>query len=177
MVVQTMDDHALEEHRRLKDEFFATHAQSPITEENRAGFDGLSYYAPSPELVFSVVPEAIEHTDVAIATTTGSERTYTRVATATVAIGDAGVTLGLFSTGHPGLFLPFRDATSGTDSYGAGRYLDLDAEDDGTVTIDFNYAYAPFCAYNDAYSCALPPVENWIDVPIEAGERNPTSET
>lgn len=177
MVVQSMDNHALEEHRRLKDEFFATHGQSPIRDEDRSPFEGLTYYDPNPDLVFSVVPELTEHETVVIGTTTGSERTYTRVATATVAIAGVDVTLGLLSTGHPGLFLPFRDATSGTDTYGAGRYLDLDVDEDGTITIDFNYAYAPFCAYNDAYSCALPPTENWLDVPVVAGERSPTSRT
>ena len=79
--------------------------------------------------------------------------------------------LSLFDTGHPGLFLPFRDTTSGRETYGGGRYLDLDPNEDGTVTIDFNLAYSPFCAYNDGYSCALPPAENWMQVPIEAGEK------
>jgi uncharacterized protein (DUF1684 family) len=173
MVVQTMDDHALEEHRRLKDEFLATHRQSPLPPEAREGFDGLSYYPPDAALVFQVHAHPLEPEPVTIGTTTGEMRTYSRVATATVEIEGDEVTLGLFSTGHPGLFLPFRDATSGNETYGAGRYLDLDVADDGAITIDFNYAYAPFCAYNDAYSCALPPPENWIDAPIEAGERLP----
>ena len=82
--------------------------------------------------------------------------------------------LALLATGHNGYFLPFRDATSGNETYGACRYLDLEPAPDGSVTVDFNYAYAPFCAYNDAYSCALPPQENWLEVPVRAGERNPT---
>ena len=173
MVVQSMDTHALEEHRRLKNEFFASAGQSPIRDEDRNSFAGLAYYDPNPELVYSVTPDRADPMAVAIGTTTGSERTYTRVATATVTVAGVDLTLGLFSTGHPGLFLPFRDSTSGTDTYGAGRYLDLEMSEDGSVTIDFNYAYAPFCAYNDTYSCALPPTENWLDVPIEAGERLP----
>jgi len=176
MVVQSMDNHALEEHRRLKDEFFGTHSQSPIRDEDRSTFEGLTYYRPNPDLVFAIIPEPTEPEPIVIATTTGTERTYTRVATARVTIAEVDVSLGLFSTGHPGLFLPFRDATSGTETYGAGRYLDLDVEEDGTVAIDFNYAYAPFCAYNDAYSCALPPTENWLDVSVEAGERSSTAQ-
>jgi len=74
--------------------------------------------------------------------------------------------------GHPRLFLPFRDATSGVETYGAGRYLDVDPEPAGTVVVDFNMAYNPFCAYDDASSCALPPYENWLPVPIRAGERH-----
>jgi uncharacterized protein (DUF1684 family) len=79
--------------------------------------------------------------------------------------------LQLYDTGHPGLFLPFRDATSGRETYGGGRYLDIQPNDDGTVTLDFNLAYSPFCAYSDGYSCALPPTENWMSVRIEAGEK------
>ena len=68
------------------------------------------------------------------------------------------------------LFLPFRDSTSGHESYGAGRYLELHPHGDDVV-IDFNYAYNPNCAYDPSWSCPLPPVENWIKVPIRAGER------
>jgi uncharacterized protein (DUF1684 family) len=85
-------------------------------------------------------------------------------------IGEGTVRLTLLSTGHERLFLPFRDATSGSETYGAGRYLDLEAPGNGTVTIDFNLAYNPFCAYRSSYSCALAPTENWLTVPIEAGE-------
>jgi uncharacterized protein (DUF1684 family) len=78
--------------------------------------------------------------------------------------------LTLYSTGHPGYFIPFRDQTSGDTTYGAGRYLDVEPNGDGTVTVDFNYAYNPSCVYSDGYSCPLPPIENWLKVPIEAGE-------
>ena len=71
-----------------------------------------------------------------------------------------------------GLFVPFRDATSGIDSYGAGRYLEVEPPDaDGEVEVDLNYAYNPFCAYNPNWSCPIPPIENWLPVPIRAGER------
>jgi uncharacterized protein (DUF1684 family) len=70
------------------------------------------------------------------------------------------------------LFLPFRDATSGRETYGAGRYLEVDPPDaDGRVVVDFNLAYNPYCAYNPDWSCPIPPGENWLDVPIRAGER------
>ncbi|MEN8234089.1 MAG: DUF1684 domain-containing protein [Actinomycetota bacterium] len=169
-----MDTTALLEQRAAKDEFFQHSTQSPVPAGERASFNGLSYYDPSPDLAFTVPVDVVESEPIQIGTTTGEERTYHRVATATVAVEGTDVTVGLYSTGHPGLFLPFRDATSGNDTYGAGRYLDVEPNGDGTVTIDFNYAYAPFCAYSEAYSCALPPFENWLDVPIRAGERNPT---
>jgi len=69
------------------------------------------------------------------------------------------------------LFVPFLDATSGTETYGAGRYLDLDPEEDGTYTLDFNLAYHPSCVYDPRFSCPLTPPENRLPIRIEAGER------
>ena len=74
-------------------------------------------------------------------------------------------------TGH--LFLPFQDETSGRETYGAGRYLEVPVLEDGQLLLDFNYAYHPFCAYNPGYSCPIPPFENRLPVAIRAGERNP----
>ncbi|MGI9667996.1 MAG: DUF1684 domain-containing protein [Acidimicrobiia bacterium] len=164
---------ALNDHRSRKDRFFAEHEQSPIRHEDRAAFSGLAYFDPDDSLRWTVTVDETPPEPVTIATTTGDQRTYQRVATATVELNGVDTILALYSSGHPGYFMPFKDATSGKESYGAGRYLDLEPNSDGTVTIDFNYAYAPFCAYNDMYSCALPPAENWLDVPIRAGERNP----
>jgi uncharacterized protein (DUF1684 family) len=159
------------EYRKQRNDFFRNAHESPVPHDERDDFDGLAYFEPDAGLVFEVALDRVEPTEVTIATTTGDERTYVRVATATVAIEEADTTVALYSTGHESLFLPFRDATSGKESYGAARYLDIQPEGDGTVTIDFNYAYAPFCAYSDRYSCALPPAENWLTVPIRAGER------
>jgi uncharacterized protein (DUF1684 family) len=69
------------------------------------------------------------------------------------------------------LFLPFLDGTTGADTYGAGRYLDLEPDDDGTWTLDFNLAYHPSCVYDPRFSCPLTPPENRLPVRIEAGER------
>ena len=72
------------------------------------------------------------------------------------------------------LFLPFKDPTNGVESYGGGRYLDLQKSDiiDNKVTIDFNKAYNPYCAYSEGYSCPIPPSENHLPVKVEAGEMN-----
>ena len=69
-------------------------------------------------------------------------------------------------------FLPFVDATSGKETYGAGRYLDIELTHDGEIVVDFNYAYNPYCAYNEQWSCPLTPFENRVQVPIRAGEKN-----
>jgi uncharacterized protein (DUF1684 family) len=160
------------EFRDEKDHFFKHAPQSPLPEHDRDDFSGLSYFEPNEDLAFSVGLEPVEPTDVQISTTAGDQRMYARVATVTFTVADEDTTLSLYSSGHEGLFLPFRDATSGAETYGAGRYLDVVPNEDGTAVIDFNYAYAPFCAYSDRYSCSLPPQENWMSVAIRAGERN-----
>ena len=70
-------------------------------------------------------------------------------------------------------FLPFRDATSGPETYGAGRYLDAEITSDGRVLLDFNRAYFPYCAYGEGWTCPLPPAENWLRAAVRAGERFP----
>jgi uncharacterized protein len=69
------------------------------------------------------------------------------------------------------LFVPFTDLTSGTETYPAGRYLDLDRTRTGIYIIDFNRAYNPYCYYNPTYDCPYPPRGNRLTVPIRAGEK------
>jgi len=69
------------------------------------------------------------------------------------------------------LFLPFKEATNGKQTYGGGRYLDLRIPESDSVLIDFNRAYNPYCAYSYKWSCPIPPRENWLDIPILAGEK------
>ena len=69
------------------------------------------------------------------------------------------------------LFVPFRDATSGKETYGAARYLDIEERQADDYVIDSNLAYNPYCAYSDDYVCPFPPQENWLTVPIRAGEK------
>lgn len=161
------------EFRAEKDRFFRLAPQSPLPEQDRRDFAGLPYYEPDDTFAFTVDLEPVAPADIQISTTTGDERTYRRVVTATITFDGEDATLALYSAGRESLFLPFRDATSGSETYGAGRYIDVTPNGDGTAVIDFNYAYAPFCAYSDLYSCALPPQENWLPMAIRAGERNP----
>ncbi len=159
--------------RDQKDQFFKFAPQSPLPPDKQRDFTGLSYYEPDESFAFEVDLEPVAPSDIQISTTTSDERTYKRVARARFTVEGEDVDVALYSTGHDSLFLPFRDMTSGSETYGAGRYIDVTPREDGTAVIDFNYAYAPFCAYSDRYSCALPPQENWLTVPIRAGERNP----
>jgi uncharacterized protein (DUF1684 family) len=166
-----MDATQLAAYRASKDEYLRNDHHSPIPDQYRDRFERLPYFDHNPDLVFTITVEPGDGTQVTIATSDGAQRTYHHAGVVHLPIADEEVSLGLYDTGHPGFFLPFRDASSGKETYGAGRYLDLQPNEDGTVTIDFNLAYSPHCAYNDGYSCALPPASNWLTVPIEAGEK------
>ncbi len=163
---------ALTHHRTHKDEFFRESQQSPLPHPLRENFAGLRYFPPDPGLVLTLDVDHDVSGGLAVQTSDGQERAYRRAGRVRFEVDGEPAELTLYSTGQPGLFIPFRDATSGKDTYGAGRYLDLEPNENGTVTIDFNYAYNPFCAYDDAFSCPLPPAENWLQVPIRAGELN-----
>lgn len=166
-----MKAHQLLEQRRAKDEFFRTSHHSPLSHEDRHGFEGLDYYDPNPHLVFTVPIDPGDGSEITIQTTDGQERVYRRAGRVTFEVEGEPATLTLYSTGHEGYFVPFRDQTSGDTTYGAGRYLDVEQNDDGTVTIDFNLAYNPTCVYDECFSCPIPPIENWLQVAIEAGEK------
>lgn len=106
-----------------------------------------------------------------MATTKCEEQVFRRFGVAQFQVDGVAAQVTLYaSAGSHELFLPFPDMTSGKETYGAGRYLDLHAHGD-EVVVDFNYAYYPNCAYNPDWNCPLPPAENWLKVAIGAGEK------
>ncbi|MGB8359795.1 MAG: DUF1684 domain-containing protein [Acidimicrobiia bacterium] len=166
-----MDVDELIEFRKDKDRYFGTEPDSPLDERDRPGFPGLDYFEPRLDLVFTVAVEPGDGSEVRVQTSDDREKVYRNAGRVRFEIEGVKVGLTLYDTGHTGLFIPFRDATSGDTTYGAGRYLDVEPNEDGTVTIDFNFAYNPSCVYSDGWSCPIPPAENWLAVQIEAGER------
>jgi hypothetical protein len=164
----------LSDFREAKDRFFASSDDSPLTPEQRSRFTGLRYFDENPALVYEIEPELFDERErVEIQTSTGTEATYERLALIRFHVGDTPCQLTIYrDPGTGALFLPFRDATSGGETYGAGRYLEVEATEHRTLLVDFNYAYNPYCAYNEQWTCPLTPPENRLDVPIRAGERN-----
>jgi uncharacterized protein (DUF1684 family) len=162
----------LKRFRAEKDRIFARDPHSPLTPEQRKTFGGLAYFEANPRLVIhATVDRDVEAGDVVMGTTAGDEQVYQRYGRVRFNVDGQPAELMLYaSEDSDELFLPFRDATSGHETYGAGRYLELHAHGD-EVTVDFNYAYNPNCAYDPAWSCPLPPSENWLKVPIRAGEK------
>jgi len=161
------------EYRRAKDEFFVTDPNSPLEPRQRAEFDGLDYYDENPALAIEADPEVFEEPQMEeMQTSTGSTATYVRWARVPFDIDGRQVALIVYrNPGTGDMFLPFQDANAGGETYGAGRYLDVEELPDGKLLLDFNYAYNPYCAYNDAWTCPLPPPENRLRVPIPAGEK------
>lgn len=163
----------LEDFRRDKDDFFGRDHRSPLTSEQQRNFSGLAYFADNPGLVVKAkVDRNVERGVVRMETTKGREQIYRRYGVVHFQVDREPTQVTLYAPeGSHALFLPFRDATSGKETYGAGRYLDLDPHGE-EIVIDFNYAYNPYCAYNPDWSCPLPPAENWLKVPIRAGEKS-----
>ena len=162
----------LEQFRTQKDAFFKTHPHSPLTPEQQEVFMGLHYFPENPELRLVLPLEAFAEQDtVVMQTSTGDERSYTRYGRLHFTVDEQDVALTVYADERGGFFLPFVDALRGRETYGAGRYLEPEPLDDGRFLVDFNLAYNPYCAYNDDWSCPLTPVENWLKVPIRAGER------
>jgi len=175
----------LQANREEKDEFFAEHPQSPIPPEHREAFSGLDYFDPDPD--YRIEASVTVHDDpdpVPMETTAGNEVRYVRIVTFDFDLGGEAVELHGYKQrpedDEEAVFVPFRDKTTGQESYRGGRYLELHPENDladgDVVTLDFNLAYSPFCVFSDTFSCPLPPEENWLDVAVRAGERDWTPE-
>jgi uncharacterized protein len=175
---------AHERFRRGRDELFKTHPQSPIEDDERASFRGLSYFPYEPGYRVSAQLESGDGAELLIDTggEDGAVR-YRRAGRLVFELGGETCRLTVLSLVQyaGGLFVPFRDATSGRETYGGGRYLFDTAKDtDGLVlevtagspevVIDFNYAYNASCAYSPSWACPLAPPENFLKVPVRAGE-------
>ena len=179
---------ALLEFRRRRDELFRTHPQSPIPASDRPRFRGLRYFAPDPAFRVPARLRPFE-TQEAIEIDTGGEDgviRYLRVGRLEFEVREEPGTLtvlALVAYGS-GLFAPFTDVTSGSETYGGGRYLfDTPKDTDGLslevtpgsdeVVIDFNYACNPSCVYDARWACPLAPAENRLRFAVRAGEMMP----
>ncbi len=161
--------------RERRDELFRSHPQSALPEPERAGFRGLPYYAYDPAFVFTAAVRPMPHERYDVDTSTGGVIPFVRFGAIDLPIGTLEVLwLDEYSGG---VFLPFRDATSGKTTYGGCRYLldtakgaDLGSRGD-TLVLDLNFAYHPSCVYDPKWVCPLAPLSNRLAAAVEAGER------
>jgi len=169
--------------RGTRDALFREHSQSPLPEPERIRFAGLPVLPYDPGLRFEVGTEPVEDAPaIRVELRDDGALAFTPFARTSGLAATLGGELTLYWIGGygGGVFLPFRDATSGRETYGGGRYLldtikgaDLGRGPDGRVILDFNFAYNPSCAYSDDWVCPLSPPENLLPAPILAGEMAP----
>ncbi|MDO7846415.1 DUF1684 domain-containing protein [Hymenobacter sp. M29] len=176
----------LQKFRSEKNRSFRQSSDSPLSTEQKAAFDSLKYYGPEAAYAFHCTLTRNANADtVLIQMSDNRSEKYLRWGEAAffppldLAVGtmDIATRLTLFrkADGRDStLFVPFTDNTNGRETYGGGRYLDvpLPAPDSTGLTLDFNRAYNPYCAYNNDYSCPVPPAENRLRVAIPAGEKS-----
>jgi uncharacterized protein (DUF1684 family) len=163
----------LDRFRKGKDEFFKHDPDSPLPAEQRHAFSGLSYYPENRDLHFKVKVERFEEQEtVRMQTSTGDVQDYVCYGRFTFEVEGQEVALTVYMDEHGEAFVPFADATSGSETYGAGRYLEIEPAGRDRFEVDFNLAYNPWCAYSPHYSCPFPPPENRLPVPIRAGEKD-----
>jgi uncharacterized protein (DUF1684 family) len=173
-------EQAWHDFRIARDALFKTHAQSPLTIEQRADFVSLSYFPYDPTWrLASTIDRSVDRETFTATLAADDEFRYTRVARVSFIVRGKQAVLSLFwFEGYGGgLFLPFRDTSNGDTIYSGGRYLydtikgaDL-STNAGEFTLDFNYAYNPSCAYNEQWVCPLPPAENRLPFAVRAGEQ------
>ena len=162
--------------RAAKDESFKTDPDSPVPADKKATLLPLGYF-PIDESY--AVPASLEpaqdRTPIQVPTSIGKIRNLERIGTLKFSVKGQQLRLTAFrdleSRDVNRLFVPFSDLTSGTETYPAGRYMELDPTPTGIYVVDFNIAYHPYCYYSPEYDCPFPPKENRLEVPIRAGEK------
>jgi uncharacterized protein (DUF1684 family) len=165
--------------RAEKDRYFHADSHSPVPPDQRASFPNLSYFPvdPSYRIPASLTEDHATPPEIIHLTTSwGTLRAEQKVGHLTFSFGGSTYTLSAYTNEDEGmkrLFVPFRDLSSGIETYGGGRYLDLDRTSTGVYDLDFNRAYHPYCAYGLNTECPLPPAENRLTFAVRAGERMP----
>lgn len=167
-------------HRAKYQQSFANEENSPLTAEETALQD--FYAADAAYKCTCTVQRTADAKPFEVDTYAGRKKTYIKHGIATCEVKDKSIALSLYKVmkmqSVPGyrdyLFVPFMDHTNGETTYGGGRYMDLNVnqiDSTGTLVIDFNKCYNPYCAFSDGYNCPIPPLENHLDVAIHAGEK------
>lgn len=181
--------------RAARQELFRGHPQSPVPPAGRTGFDA-NHWPYDARLRFEAIVDPVAAAaagssvtamapfgglSLVLPVSTGGQEAFTRIGRVMIPFPGGGRELGVYwMAGYAGgIFLPFRDATNGAETYGAGRYL-LDTAKSAdlgpgslpdSLILDFNFAFHPSCAFDPRWSCPLAPPENRLDVRVEAGER------
>lgn len=162
--------------RAEKDDFMRSSGESPVPPDRRAAFAPLPYFPIDESYRVPASLEVSRGRDVIeMSTSDGETRKMRTIGTLRFTLEGQPLSLTAFAGMEDRelqrLFVPFGDLTNGAETYPGGRYLDLDRTATGIYDLDFNRAYHPFCVFNPAYICPIPPKENRLKVPVRAGEK------
>lgn len=167
----------IEKERERQFKFIRFNIESPLTEEQKRSFNALTFYNidPTYKVKARIIP--IENKKVReVPLTDGSKQRYIEHSFTEFELGGKTNKLLLLQAmdeaDKRNFFLAFADATSAMETYGGGRYLNVRQDGKNSITLDFNLAYNPYCAYNPDYACPIPPKENLLEIAVEAGEKN-----
>ncbi|MEQ8677588.1 MAG: DUF1684 domain-containing protein [Aggregatilineales bacterium] len=177
---RTDSPHTYQSFKSTRDDLFGLHPQSPLDANQKSSFKGLRYFAYDPAFRVVVTPKPIENPQV-YTVDVGDDGAFKmrQFAEVNINLPTGTGTLGVFwIEGYGGgVFIPFRDESNGTETYGGGRYIldtikgaDLGVTEDGALILDFNYAYHPSCYYNPRWVCPLAPPQNHLSFPVPTGE-------
>jgi uncharacterized protein len=167
----------IEKERERQFKFIRFNIESPLTEEQKRTFTTLTFYDINPAYKVKARLLPIENKKVReVHLTDGSKQRYIEHSYAEFELGGRTNKLLLLQAmdeaDKRNFFLAFADATSAVETYGGGRYLNVRQDGKNSITLDFNLAYNPYCAYNPDYACPIPPKENLLEIAITAGEKN-----
>ena len=165
-----------------QNEHYTNKKTSPLKKKERRKFKGHDFYRIDLNYRVLATYELIENPDtIVMPTSAGTEKMFARYAKLTFTLNDSNCVLYAYQNlkvikmdGYENsLFVPFKDETSGTETYGGGRYLDLEQPDSNEIIIDFNFAYNPYCAYTTGWYCPIPPEENTLKIAVKVGLKAP----
>jgi uncharacterized protein len=167
----------VDKEREKQFKYLRFNQDSPLTDEQKKNFTKLSFYPILPEYKVRAKLVPVENRQMMVLSLSdGSEEKYLKHSFAEFELhGKKHRLLLLQATKEVdkrNFFLAFADQTSGSETYGGGRYLNLRQDGKNSITIDFNLAYNPYCAYNPDFACPLPPKENILELPIPVGEKD-----
>jgi uncharacterized protein len=164
----------LETEREMKNEFMARHPESPFV-AGRVPFHELRYFPIEARFrVRATLRRRSSPEEAYLRTNRDNQAVMRYLGDLEFEVEGRKLRLRVYHAGEgvgTSVFVPFRDATSGDDSYGPGRYLTFELTESDEYDLDFNRAFNPYCAYTDEYECGFPPAENDLPVPIAAGEK------
>lgn len=167
----------IEKERDRQFKFLKYNAESPLTDEQKRNLNELDYYPVDPEYrVRARLVPVDQRVMIQIPMTDGTMERYIKQAYAEFELQGKTHRLLLLQSANEvdkrNYFLAFADETSGRETYGGGRFLDVRRDGQNSITIDFNLVYNPYCTYNPDYACPIPPKENLLTIPVVAGEKN-----